>query len=102
MSEEEETYRLTGGARINGFNASYPLAKLVATRDRLLLTIFWFYKLDIPRDRIASIRRHRGLMSRGLLIDSSALGGPLIIWTLRQDEAVRELERLGYSSFMTG
>lgn len=92
----EDTYRLTGGARAHGFNASHPLAKVVATRERILITIFWFYKLDIPRDRIASIRRHQGMMSKGLLIDSSVVGGPLILWTKRQDEVIRELARLGY------
>lgn len=72
---------MRGGARIGGFNASYPFATFSADAHSLILTSPG-RELCIPRESIRRLGRHRGMLSVGLRIEHvcATAPGEVIFW----------------------
>ena len=87
-----------GGARVGGFNASWPFASLKVTGDQITLSVF-SKKYEIEKGKINSIKRYRGLFSTGLKIEHSKNEMPehLIFWTFSFNKLKQALEEIGYS-----
>ena len=72
----------TGGARLDGFNVTYPGATLSANSDGLHLTCLG-RDYSIPRSSIRRLSRYRGIFSVGLRIEHTqdSLPGFIVFWT---------------------
>ena len=88
---------------MNGFNATWPFAKLSATEDALQLSCLG-RDYPFPRQSIRGLRRHRGIFSVGLRIEHNVPSFPasvvfwasVFFWTSGFRKLKTELERLGY------
>jgi hypothetical protein len=93
----------TGGARLDGFNWTYPFATLSGDSDSLRLTCPG-RDYTFPKRNIRRLSRHRGLFSIGLRIEYSETSFPTFIvfwasiffWSSGFERLRAELERLGY------
>jgi hypothetical protein len=90
------TFAQIGGARIGLFNASWPFARLSATRDAIALRCG--FKFTFPRDAIRRLSRHDGAFSTGLRIEHDVPGYPafFVFWTFRFETLSAQLQALGY------
>jgi hypothetical protein len=96
-------YSQTGGARLDGFNATWPFATLSATQEALQLSCLG-RDYAFPRQSIRGLRRHRGIFSVGLRIEHSVASLPpfvvfwasVFFWTSGFRKLKAQLESLGY------
>jgi hypothetical protein len=89
-----------GGARIGFFNATWPLARVSADRDAIVLRLFPFIiKFTFSHDSITRLSRYRGLTSTGLQIEHKVPHYPrfMLFWTFDFDTLKAELQSLGYT-----
>jgi hypothetical protein len=93
----EMSYSQFGGARLGLFNATWPLAKLVAGPEELKLWVLGI-KLAFPKASITRLSEHRGYMSTGLRVEHSNPSAPqfIVFWTFDLSTLLRELSSLGY------
>lgn len=97
------TFKQTGGARINNFNASYPFARLSGDSGALHLSCLG-REYHFPRSNIRRLSRHRGFISVGLRIEHTQAGLPafivfwasLLFWTSGFQRLKTQLQSLGY------
>jgi hypothetical protein len=91
------TLSRTGGARIGYFNASWPLATLSATSDRIGLSCV-SREFSFPKSSIRRLSRHRGRFSSGLRIEHTVSSCPelVVFWTFGYKTLKDGLENLGY------
>jgi hypothetical protein len=97
------TFTQTGGARLDGFNASWPFAKLSAAPETLRLSCLG-RDYVFPRHSIQNLRRHTGIFSVGLRIEHRVQSVPgfvvfwasLFFWTSGFRKLKAQLESLGY------
>jgi len=97
------SFTRTGGARLDGFNATYPFATLSGDADSLHLTCLW-RDYHFPRSSIRRLSRYRGFFSVGLRIEHSVQSFPefvvfwasVFFWTSGFQQVKLELENLGY------
>jgi hypothetical protein len=96
-------FTLTGGARPDYFNATYPFATLSGDSENLQLSCFGrVYRF--PKSSIRRLCRHRGLFSVGLRIEHTQDSLPRFIvfwasvffWTSGFQKLRTQLESLGY------
>ena len=93
----------TGGARLDGFNASYPLATLSGDSQTLQLSCLG-KNYVIPKSSIKRLSRYRGIFSVGLRIEHTERSIPqsvifwasVFFWTSGFEKLKAELEALGY------
>jgi hypothetical protein len=93
----------TGGARLDGFNASWPFATLSASQGAIQLSCLG-REYAFPRQTIQRLRRHRGLISVGLRIEHKVESLPAFVvfwasvffWTSGFRKLKAQLEGLGY------
>jgi hypothetical protein len=96
-------YTQTGGARLGGFNASWPFARLSATQEALQLSCMG-RDYAFPRQSIRGLRRYRGIFSVGLRIEHNVASFPAFVvfwtsvffWTSGFQRLKAQLESLGY------
>ena len=96
-------FRQIGGARLDGFNATWPFATLSATREELRLACLG-RDYTFPRQSIRGLRRHRGIFSVGLRIEHGVASFPpsvvfwasVFFWTSGFRKLKAQLENLGY------
>ncbi len=88
----------TGGVRIDTFNATWPFAKLKATEIKIELKVFSKTYI-INKDDIISLKKYKGLFSRGLKIQHKVGDIPshVVFWTFSFKKLKKDLENLGYS-----
>lgn len=102
------TYQETGGLRwgrsfILAMNASWPLAKLEATRDAIRIEMSFLgmmrRRFEFARADIRALRRRSGLMSVGLQVEHARSDYPpfIVFWTFRYPTLKARLEQLGYA-----
>jgi hypothetical protein len=91
------TFSQVGGARLGTFNATWPLAKLVASPEELKLWVLGI-KLAFPKASITRLSEHHGYFSTGLRIEHSKPRTPqyIIFWTFDFATLAKELPLLGY------
>jgi hypothetical protein len=89
-------FRQTGGARIGFFNASWPLARLSATREAV--SLWCGLRFTFPKESIRRLSWHRGWMSNGLRIEHGVPRYPefFVFWTFDFPTLKRALEALGH------
>lgn len=92
-----EKARQIGGARVDGFYASWPFARFEATKNKIILRVF-SKKYEIEKEKINTLKKHRGLFSIGLKIEHNKDKMPksLIFWTFRFKKLKQSLEEIGY------
>lgn len=102
-----DIYKETGGLRwgqslMRGLNASWPFAKLHASRDeiRIDVSIFWMWRrtFRFARREIRALRRRRGLVSVGLRVEHDRPDYPpfILFWTFKYPRLKAGLVQLGY------
>ena len=90
--------RVRGGLRIPRANASWPLASLECTAERLRIGSP-FGRLLIERADIEAIHAHRGIISRGVQIvlkQRHARFGDPIFWYGKTERLLDDLAELGW------
>jgi hypothetical protein len=103
-----DTYAEVGGIRFGtsywgGWNATWPFAKLEATRKQIEVTVRGIVSTDqqflFPKSEILRLQKRRGLFSTGLQIQHSIPRySPFILfWTFRYAKLRKALNDLGYS-----
>ncbi len=93
----EEIVNLRGGARIDSFNASWPLATLKADQKKIIIGIP-FKTYELKKENIKTLSIHKGIISRGVKFEhnQNELPKKLIFWTPNLSEVKIELEKIGY------
>ncbi|UCG52918.1 MAG: hypothetical protein JSW58_05000 [Candidatus Latescibacterota bacterium] len=95
-----DEFEQRGGARTDSFNATWPFARLTATREAIDLYVAG-KRYHFPREDIEALRPYRGLVSRGLQIEhrvSSPLMPTLVVfWPLKFVRLRAGLGSLGYA-----
>ena len=93
------TFSQFGGARLGTFNATWPLAKLVASPEELKLWVLGI-KLAFPKASITRLSKHSGFISTGLRIEHSNPRAPqfIVFWTFDFPTLAKELALLGYQT----
>lgn len=85
-------YQLRGGARIEIFNASYPLAKLIVTRNELKLNVLLLGKFVFKPEDVISIEPSIVIpfVGQGIKINHSVeeYKKKIIFWTFKNPEDV--------------
>jgi hypothetical protein len=96
-SRPTDFIRQRGGARVVGWNYTWPFASLTISQRQLVLHA-GSKRYVLPRERITGLTLGRGLFSPGLELHHSdpALPKPLIFWTFSANELERALESYGY------
>jgi hypothetical protein len=95
------TFSQTGGVRIGegliAFNATWPLATLLATDTELRLK-FFFKDYVFPKSSILRLSKQSGMFSAGLRIEHRVSSHPafIVFWTFGFSRLKRELQGLGY------
>ncbi len=93
----------TGGLLVDGFNASYPMARLSGDSDGLRLSCLG-RAYCFPRSRIQRLSRYQGSFSVGLRIEHTQEALPefivfwasLFVWTSGFEKLRTRLQHLGY------
>jgi hypothetical protein len=90
------TFSQIGGARIGFFNATWPFAKLSATREGISLRCG--FKFEFPKDKIYRLSRYKDHFSNGLQIQHNVSRYPefFVFWRFNFERLKRELEALDY------
>jgi hypothetical protein len=91
------TFQQTGGARLGWFNATWPLAKLSATPERVSLSCLGRY-YEFPKGSLVRLRKHAGIFSTGLRIEHREVSAPqrIVFWTFDFRRVTDGLKGLGY------
>ncbi len=63
-----QSFEVTGGARLGWIHASWPLARLTATSDTLLVSVGLLGNYRFTPDTVVSIVAHSGMRDRGIHI----------------------------------
>jgi len=93
-----------GGARLDGFNASYPFATLKGDQNKLTLTCMG-REYIFARRHIRKLSIYNGLVSVGLRIEHRIPDYPSFVvfwvsifpWKAKITELKRKLQQLGYA-----
>jgi hypothetical protein len=99
-----QPYTVTGGARVGGVNASWPLAKLAATNDRLELRVALLGRYTFSPEEVVSLERYARFLSRGIQISHVATTAPrqLIFWCPSPDSVLVNIREAGFTPRGTG
>jgi hypothetical protein len=105
MPDPSAAYTVTGGARIGLVNYTWPLAKLIATADRLTLstTMFGLFGMgtySFSRDQVLSIERYGWipLIGEGIRINHSVAEYPeKIVFWCQPTSVLAGLAGIGFS-----
>lgn len=106
MPAPSSAYTVTGGARIGLVNYTWPLAKLIATADRLTVstTMFGLFGMgtySFSKDQVLSIERYGWipLIGEGIRINHSVADYPeKIVFWCRPTSVLAGLTGIGFSS----
>jgi hypothetical protein len=92
-----EVFTLVGGMRADLFNASWPFARLTATKEKICLQVF-SRKYEIDKSAINKLKKYKGIFSTGLKIEhqNHEIPGRLIFWTFSFKKLKLVLEQMGY------
>jgi hypothetical protein len=104
-TSEENLYRECGAARWGksmwvGLYASWPFAKLSASRERLNITVgILGTEFSFERSQVLALRIRRILWGRAVEVENTKAGVPpfVLFHPSRIDRFRREMERLGYT-----
>lgn len=93
--------KLTGGARVGMFNASFPFATLKVNQDRLELKVSMIGKLIFQVSDIISIEPYTiiPLIGQGIKINHTVADykQQVIFWTFKNPRAlIRQIEATGF------
>lgn len=77
-------------------NASWPLARLDASPERIVVGVFLLGSRVYARDQVEMINVHRGVVSKGLRIRGRKDLAPVIVWLLDPEHVARTLRAWGY------
>lgn len=102
------SYTETGGVRYGrsfwvATNFTWPFATLTAATDgvsiRISLGRLLIRTFVLERGQIKSIKKKRGLLGTGILIEHSNAAYPpfILFWTFRFETLKKQLESIGYS-----
>ena len=105
MPDSSSAYTVTGGARIGLVNYTWPLAKLIATADRLTVstTMFGLFGMgtySFSRDQVLSIERYGWipLIGEGIRINHSVADYPeKIVFWCQPTSVLAGLAGIGFS-----
>ena len=88
---------VTGGARLELFNATWPFARLTADANTLRLSVLGA-PLKFTRESVLELSAMRGFFSRGLQIKHAESAYPkrIIFWCFNLDKLMAGLRRLGW------
>jgi hypothetical protein len=94
-----QAYTMTGGARVGGVNASWPLAKLSATYDRLELRVALLGRYTFSPEEVVSIERYERFLSRGIQIIHLATTAPrqVVFWCPSPDTVLARIRDAGFT-----
>lgn len=96
-THEQQQHLVTRcGARIGMLNASWPLARLDASPERLVVGVLLLGSRVYARDQVEKINVHRGVVSRGLRIRDRKGLTPVIVWLRDPESLARTLRTWGY------
>jgi len=78
----QEPFTTRGGARIGWINFSWPLARLSATHDKLIIWVMFDAYTFAPND-VYAIERYKGYISEGIRIRHNVASYPekIIFWS---------------------
>jgi hypothetical protein len=89
-----------GGARLDTFNVTWPLAKLSVRDDALVLDVL-STRYEFPRGDVAALRRYRGIASVGLMIEHTLVDPTVprrvVFWTFNFAALEGVLVKEGYA-----
>jgi hypothetical protein len=83
-------------------NATYPFATIAVSDDHLRLSVnawgIWKDSFEFERREVVKIRRKRGLLSTGVVVEHNKPEYPplIVFWTLDYENLCQELRRRGY------
>lgn len=94
-------FKLTGGARIGWANATWPLATLSVTNERLDLDVSLIGNFSFTPDQIISIEAYSSfpLIGQGIKINHTVSNykEKIIFWSFRNpEEIIREIRKTGF------
>ena len=98
-----ENFTQTGGARLDLYNATWPMAKFSASPAEIRLSVTG-ENFVFTRENITALNKHIGFFSVGLHIEHTEASYPKFIvywssiffWSSSFKKLVANLERLGY------
>lgn len=107
-----QTYTETGGIRYGSSfwiatNFSWPFATLTASPGEISISVslgqLWSKTFALKRSQIKSIRKNRGLISTGIVIEHFNAEYPpfILFWTFRYEALKEQLEAVGHSVIET-
>jgi hypothetical protein len=97
-----ETRSWVGGARIDAFNATWPFARLTATRDVLRLRVVWAGVFEFRPDQVDRLGEFGFIpfLGKGVQIHHHVASYPsrIVFWHLSWSVVwlIEELHRFGY------
>jgi hypothetical protein len=79
--------------------ATWPFAKLQATREQLSISAVWFRPFVVTHDNLVSITPFGGIpvIGRGLRFEAYFRQEVAVFWTFRRTTIIAELASLGWS-----
>jgi len=89
------------GARLGLLNATWPLVRFEASPENLIVDVFISGRHVLPRNSIAAVREHSGILSSGLLIERRDEATPVILWLDDVKGVSHTLREWGYPVEMT-
>ena len=86
-----------GGARLDNLNATWPFAKIVASREKVKLRVF-SKEYEFEKNQIIGLREYNGIFSKGMIIEHKKKEYPhhIVFWTFSFKKIKKGLDSLGY------
>jgi hypothetical protein len=92
----ESNYTVSGGAQVGWFRASWPLAALTATPDKLVLDVFFLGRYELSPSDVTGLEVSRGLRIYHRRPD---LPEKLLFWPMgRSQKVIQGIQRAGFKS----
>jgi hypothetical protein len=93
--------KITGGLRFGMANATWPLATLIATKDKLILKAFMIGKYSFSKEDVISIEPYYDIpiIGRGIKINHKVIQykEKVIFWSFKNPtDVVNDIKLLGF------
>jgi hypothetical protein len=94
----ENQFTQIGGVRLDLFNATWPFAEIVITREKIKLKVF-SKEYEFEKNQIIGLREYNGILSKGMIIEHNKrnYSHHMVFWSLSFKKLKRAAEMLGYS-----
>lgn len=89
---------ITGGARVGGVNATWPLAQLSVSDGRLRLKVALIASYDFAPQDVIAFRKYSVVLSSGVLVVHRRSDYPqqIVFWSTRPDALIERIRAAGF------